>query len=341
MQTSYAFLDENEGLVRNTANNDASVVATLFRNMHTIKGNARTYGLTYVTDAVHLAESSYTELLHQADSPWNAEDLLQQLQQARQCIERYENVFKGKLEGFASSAAPAVDSALLDNIANAVNDINELTAVDALKKSLALVRDTIHAANSEALPEVLRGILDGVPGIARQLQKPDPKIEIRDNGLRIKRNTTPMLRNVFMHMFRNTLDHGLETESERIAVGKSGHGHIQLDAERGEEFVNFIFQDDGRGLALQRIRDKAIVNGTLDSNQHLSDEEIAELIFTPGLSTATEITQVSGRGVGMDAIRKFLNKYGGDVQLKFTGETQSNGCRPFKIVISLPLNTII
>ena len=72
--------------------------------------------------------------------------------------------------------------------------------------------------------------------------------------------------------------------------------------------ITFIFGDDGRGLALNTIRNKAIANGKISDNQSLTDDEVAELIFIPGLSTATEITQVSGRGVGMDAVRKFLNK---------------------------------
>lgn len=341
MQTSYAFLDENEALIRQTTYNDAAVVATLFRNMHTIKGNARTYGLTHVTDAVHLAESAYTELLRQPESDWHADQLLTQLQEARQCIQRYENVFKGKLEGFAAQTSAPVDAALLENIAQAVDDINEQTAVDALKKSLALVRETIHAANSENLHDVLRGILDGLPGIARQLQKPTPEVIIEDHGLRVVRKTAPMLRNVFMHMFRNAMDHGIESEAERLAAGKPGKGRITLHTERDDAMVTFTFHDDGRGLALPAIRNKALASGKLDPNGSYSDEAIAELIFTPGLSTATEVTQVSGRGVGMDAVRQFLIKHGADVLLEFTGPTYENGYRPFKMVLSLPLNHVI
>jgi two-component system, chemotaxis family, sensor kinase CheA len=341
IQTSFAFLNENEALIRATAHNDAAVVATLFRNMHTIKGNARTYGLSYVTDAVHLAETAYTELLRQPDHVWDAPELLHQLNDARQCIQRYETVFKGKLEGFSTSANAGVDLSLLDNIAQAVDAMHEQTAIDALKKSLTLVRDTIHAAHSESLHEVLRGITDGVPGMARQLNKAVPEVLIKDHAIRIKRSVAPMMRNVFMHIFRNSLDHGLETAAEREAAGKPSSGRIHLDAERNEEFMHITFYDDGRGLALQAIREKAIANGSLDASQTLRDEEIAELIFAPGLSTASEITQVSGRGVGMDAIRKFLNKYGGDVQLVLTHPTQPNGCRPFKMVITLPLSHIV
>ena len=336
IQTSNAFLDENEKLIQTTSNLDQQVLATLFRNMHTIKGNARTYGFSYITDAVHLAESTYTELLNTSEARWEPEVLAVQLNDARECIKRYEAVFKGKLEGFTTSATPTMDFSVLENIAQAVDGINELSAVSALKKSLALVRDTINVANSESLPDVLRGIVDGVPSIAKQLQKEAPQVVIHDNSVRIKREVAPMMRNVFMHIFRNSLDHGLEASSERIASNKNEKGTIQLDAIRGEDEITFIFGDDGRGLALNTIRNKAIANGKISDNQSLTDDEVAELIFIPGLSTATEITQVSGRGVGMDAVRKFLNKYEGDVKIIFTDDANSAGYRPFKMHITLP-----
>ncbi len=337
IQTSNAFLDENEKLIEATAINEQQVVATLFRNMHTIKGNARTYGFSYVTDAVHVAESAYSELLHNSQTSWEPTLLLEQLNTARNCIKRYESVFKGKLEGFsADNVSSGMDLSLLENIAQAVDGIDELTAVSALKKSLSLVRDTISAANSEGLTDVLRGIVDGVPGIAKQLNKEAPQVVIQDNAVRIKREVAPMLRNVFMHIFRNSLDHGLEATEQRKAMGKSEIGTIELQAERGQEEVTFVFNDDGKGLALNAIREKAITNGQVTDHQAMTDEEIAELIFVPGLSTAAEITQVSGRGVGMDAVRKFLNKYEGDVKLIFTGEANNSGCRPFKMHITLP-----
>ena len=342
IQTSKAFLDENEKLIEVTQTNDGSVVATLFRNMHTIKGNARTYGFSYVTDAVHMAESAYSELLRDPQTPWEPALLLEQLNSARACVAHYETVFKGKLEGFSSGNAPAgMDFSVLDNIAQAVDGVDELTAVSALKKSLSLVRDAINAANSEGLTDVLRGILDGVPGIAKQLFKEVPEIIIHDQAVRIKREVAPMLRNVFMHIFRNSMDHGLEATPHRIAAGKPQNGTIQLDVIRGNEDVAFVFNDDGRGLALQAIREKALADGKLAEHQPVTDEDIAELIFIPGLSTAAEITQVSGRGVGMDAVRKFLNKYEGDIKLIFTGETSPTGHRPFKMHITLPSKFVV
>jgi two-component system chemotaxis sensor kinase CheA len=336
ISTSNEFFNENQALIEKTEDKDKEVIATLFRNMHTIKGNARTYGLSYVADRVHEAETTYSDLRSQDDCPWDQTQLLEELRLARACVARYETVFKEKLAGFTSGEGSGVDSAVLESIALAVENVNDLSAIGALKSSLQLVRNSIVSARSESVQDVLKGIIDGVPSIAKQLEKETPSIMINDHFVRIKKDIVPMLRNVFMHVFRNSMDHGLETTAQRIAAGKSEQGHIKLDVALGEDQLAFTFSDDGKGLALGHILNKAIANGQLTAEQNATDAEIAEMIFLSGLSTATEVTNVSGRGVGMDAIRKFLNKHQGDVQIGFTGESIAKGFRPFQLIITLP-----
>jgi chemotaxis protein histidine kinase CheA len=175
-----------------------------------------------------------------------------------------------------------------------------------------------------------------VPSIAKQLDKELPELVVDDNFVRLSKDIVPMLRNVFMHIFRNSLDHGLETTEQRLAKGKSAHGRIDLSVVLDADQVLFAFSDDGQGLALESIRGKAIANGQLTAEQQVSDEQIAELIFLSGLSTATQVTQVSGRGVGMDAIRKFLQKHYGNVNIVFPGAAAEDGFRPFVLHITLP-----
>lgn len=341
ISTSYEFFVENKTLIERTTEKDTEVMATLFRNMHTVKGNARTYGLSYVTDSVHEAESTYDALRSEDDRPWDQTELLDQLRLARACVARYETVFKEKLEGFTSGPSGGVDHAVLERIAAAIDDVNEMSAIGALKNSLQLIRTSLITARSESVHDVLRGILDGMPSVAKQVGKEIPEVQIVDNFVRVKKDVVPMLRNVFMHIFRNSMDHGLESTAQRIASGKPEKGHIALDVSLGEDQLLFSFSDDGRGLALESIRAKAIANGQLPTDRVASDEEVAELIFLSGLSTATEVTHVSGRGVGMDAIRKFLNKHQGDVQIQFTGESTTMGYRPFKLLITLPAKVAI
>ena len=335
IKTSYEFMDENQALIGAGEEKDPEVIATLFRNMHTIKGNARTYGLNYVTDSVHEAESVYSRLRAEDDFPWDQTELLEQLQAARSCVARYETTFKEKLAGFSDESG-GIDPAVLESISSAIDGINEMSQVNDLKQSIQLIRNSINTFRYESVGEMLKGIVAAVPSIAKQLDKEPPHLQISDNYVRLSKDIVPMLRNVFMHVFRNSLDHGLESTEQRLAKGKPAYGLINLTVALDADQVLFSFSDDGKGLALQSIKNKAIANDQLTAEQVVSDEQIAELIFLSGLSTATEVTNVSGRGVGMDAIRKFLQKYHGNVQIVFPDGAAVDGFRAFELRISLP-----
>jgi chemotaxis protein histidine kinase CheA len=154
--------------------------------------------------------------------------------------------------------------------------------------------------------------------------------------VRFKHEIVPVLRNVFMHVFRNSIDHGIEAPEQRTALGKPAAGQIHLGVSAGDEEVTLTYEDDGKGLALERIYNKALAEGVMQADEPVTDEDIAALIFRSGLSTAEVVSTVSGRGVGMDAIKKFLQKYHGDIRLEFTGESTVAGFRPFRQIITLP-----
>ena len=118
-----------------------------------------------------------------------------------------------------------------------------------------------------------------------------------------------------VHLIRNSLDHGLETTSERIAAGKPETGNVTLNAyHQGGNIVIEII-DDGRGLNTTKIKQKALANGLIDEEDVLSDQEINELIFQPGFSTADEVSDISGRGVGMDVVKRNINALNGTVEV--------------------------
>ncbi|MBF0238989.1 MAG: hypothetical protein HQM12_14905, partial [SAR324 cluster bacterium] len=112
-------------------------------------------------------------------------------------------------------------------------------------------------------------------------------------------------------------------------------GLIQIEFEWLESLVRIHYQDDGRGLDLDKIMDKARGAGLIVQDKSPVPEKIAELIFESGLSTAMEVTDISGRGVGMDAVKKFIEQQGGTVHIEFIHPIQQNP-RPFKILITLP-----
>lgn len=120
------------------------------------------------------------------------------------------------------------------------------------------------------------------------------------------------------HMIRNAVDHGIESPEERTAAGKPAEGCIRLSAEQKGARILVRVADDGRGIDRQRVRAKAIERGIIAPDAMLSNEEIDQLICAPGFSTAEQISNISGRGVGMDVVRSNVESLGGRVEISST-----------------------
>jgi len=141
-------------------------------------------------------------------------------------------------------------------------------------------------------------------------------VELVGEDTEIDRNMVDEIYNPLVHMIRNSVDHGLELPEERIKAGKSERGMITLKAyHRGGNIVIEI-ADDGKGLDKQKIINKAVKSGLIQSDESLSDQEIYKLIFMPGLSTAAKVTDVSGRGVGMDVVKRAVEKLRGKIEIE-------------------------
>ena len=143
-------------------------------------------------------------------------------------------------------------------------------------------------------------------------------VELVGEDTEIDRNMVDEIYNPLVHMIRNSVDHGLEVPEERIKSGKPERGLITLKAyHRGGNIVIEI-ADDGRGLNKQKILNKAIKSGLVQQEENLSDQEIYKMVFMPGLSTAEKVTDVSGRGVGMDVVKRAVEKMRGKIEIEST-----------------------
>jgi len=150
--------------------------------------------------------------------------------------------------------------------------------------------------------------------------KLDKKIELVLSGESTELDKTVMekIGDPLVHLIRNSLDHGIETPDVRIAAGKPETGEIHLNAYHEGGNIVIEITDDGAGLNLEKILTKAKGSGLVGENDKLSDEDIADLIFQPGFSTADVVSDVSGRGVGMDVVRRNIRALGGTVDVKTT-----------------------
>jgi sensor histidine kinase regulating citrate/malate metabolism len=225
-----------------------------------------------------------------------------------------------------------------EHIAHSLRLIETANAGDV--DALVTMRDTLHrmlrVLGTESVGETLSGVLDSLPSLAAELGKEAPVVRIDDNGYRLRAQAGTTMKNVFMHLLRNSMDHGIETAAVRTAQGKPAAGAIDIEVGVDHHTLQLTLSDDGRGLALNRIRSIAVERGWIDAAAQVSDEEIAEYIFRPGFSTAEQITEVSGRGVGMDAVRGFLERENGSIELRFTDDHKGAEFRQFQTIVCLP-----
>ena len=154
--------------------------------------------------------------------------------------------------------------------------------------------------------------------LVRDLSKKSGKVVdllMEGEETEIDRNMVDSIYDPLVHMMRNSVDHGVQTPEGREAVGKPGKGTVRLAAYHKGGNIIIEIQDDGQGLNTSKIRSKAKDRGLIDEGDHPSDHEVNNMIFLPGFSTADQITDVSGRGVGMDVVKKGVEKLRGKVEL--------------------------
>jgi len=154
-----------------------------------------------------------------------------------------------------------------------------------------------------------------VRDLSRQFGKP-VQMETEGDEIELDRTIVEELADPLMHMVRNALDHGIEMPQDRVAAGKNAAARLLLKAQHQSGQVIIEISDDGRGLDPAKIRDKAVQKGLLAPEKELSEGEIFNLIFEPGFTTAAQITNVSGRGVGMDVVRRHIEKLRGRIEIR-------------------------
>lgn len=339
------FIETNERLVRSAADQpDArtAVVTELFRNMHTLKGNARTYGMLRLSDVAHVAEQRY-DALRQDPAAWDTPALLADLAATRDMLQRYQTIESTKLRGrgagtdtAAGASNAAMEPAQLQALATRLREAARSGEAPTLQAATAEVAHALQLGASVRLTDTLSGAIASLPSLAADLNKETPSVQIDDAGIALHHEVASTLRNVFTHLLRNAMDHGIEESEARVREGKPAAGRIVIDMALHPETLQLRMADDGRGLNLERIRAKAVEAGLIEEHHGHDDEALAQLIFEPGFSTASAVTAVSGRGVGMDAVKAFVAAHGGDVALRLRGAASAGAHRAFDILIHLP-----
>ena len=225
-----------------------------------------------------------------------------------------------------------------------INSTEEDTKSDAAFNEqieyLESVTTSLHESVMKVRMVPIENVVNRFPRMIRDLSKKlNKKMELHMTGeeTELDRTVIDEIGDPLQHLLRNSADHGLEDNEERIALGKPEIGNIYLDAYQDGNNVNIEVRDDGAGINVEKVRNKAIEKGTITPEQadNMSDKELIDLLFRPSFSTAEKITDVSGRGVGLDVVKTKIEGLGGNIECKSVmGEGSS-------FIIRLPLTLAI
>ncbi|OLP58207.1 chemotaxis protein CheA [Xaviernesmea oryzae] len=259
----------------------------------------------------------------------------------------------------AAAAAPAAQTIRvdLDRVDRLINLVGELVINQAMLSQSVIENDTNGTSSInmglEELQQLTREIQDSVMAIRAQPVKPvfqrmartvreiaditgkSVRLVTEGENTEVDKTVIDKLAEPLTHMIRNAVDHGLEMPEKRVALGKNPEGTVRLTAKHRSGRIIIELADDGQGINRERVRQKAIDNDLIAADANLSDEEIDNLIFHAGFSTAEKVSDLSGRGVGMDVVKRSIQALGGRISI------QSKPGHGSVFTLSLPLTLAV
>ncbi len=310
----------------------------MFREIHTIKGLARSFNLSTLANTSHNAEDKLSSC--RTDPSMISKNLVQEiLGQIEACFQDYSHIVTEKFgiplqsEEIVSLSREEIDW-IMEHLRNA------LASGDTYLLQIQELHDFLIEKSQHSLKAILSELLGSIGNLAQELHKTSPEIVVNDSGLSFQASAHNLLQSVFAHMLRNSLDHGIETPEERRSKGKRAEGLIELTVSEDSSAIHVLMKDDGRGLNLDQIYQKACSKGLLEGNHRPPRETLAQLIFLADFSTSDLVTKVSGRGIGMDAVQAYLKGFGGSIRLEFLDDSQQLAPVCFHIMLPKSLQIL-
>lgn len=258
-----------------------------------------------------------------------------------------------KQEAPAAETTVRVDTKRLDDIMNMVGELvlvrNRLVRLglkstdESMAKAVAnldVVTGDLQTSVMKTRMQPIKKVFGRFPRVVRDLArnlKKEVTLELKGEETDLDKNLVEALADPLVHLVRNAVDHGIEQPEEREASGKPRNGTVVLSAEQEGDHILLSIQDDGKGMDPKKLQQIAVDKGVMDQDaaDRLSDSESFNLIFAPGFSTKTEISDISGRGVGMDVVKTKITQLNGTINID---SVQGRGS---KIVIKVPLTLAI
>ncbi len=234
-----------------------------------------------------------------------------------QAVARQESIriASSKLDGMMDSIGELVIAqARLDAVAEAVSNPTLNTVVEEVGRLVLGLRDATLAIRMLPIETVFGKFRRVVRDLSSELGK-DVRLITSGGETEVDKNVIDRLGDPLVHMIRNAIDHGIEDAQTRQAAGKPAQGKVRLSARQEGGEILISIEDNGGGLDVDAIRKRAVDRGIISAEDDPSDRDLHAMIFEPGFSTAQTVSKVSGRGVGMDAVRSTINALGGNIDI--------------------------
>ena len=329
---------------------DRTIVEAIYRPFHTIKGNANAVGARTIAGIAHQIESLLDAIRDGQRPPQTADVdvILQATDRLKAMVETIARAIEGGTsprdpvpseqprERAHASATVKVDTQRLDALVDMVGELMILQTM--IRESCPTLREPDHVATRQfesaqvvlsqlqrtslslrmvSLSRTFQRIARTVHDLSRECRKP---VEFVSSGERteLDRHVIEEIADPLLHLIRNAFDHGIEDASTRSERGKPARARLSVSAFHRDGQVCIEITDDGRGLDAARIRDTAVARGLIGATDVPAAPDLHALIFEPGFSTAHTITELSGRGVGMDVVRRNVDALGGRIEIRTT-----------------------
>ncbi|NRA46705.1 MAG: Hpt domain-containing protein [Oligoflexales bacterium] len=312
----------------NCVNKKEIDIESAFRLIHTIKGNSRLLGYSFISNSAHNLEN-YLAKVRSKEIKLDKTNLNGEFSELNHIVELYTNVYNDRMKVITSNSDSTIVKECLSVIKKHNLDLDK-SRISCLKNLRALLNDYSKVTFEDLINMQNKGL---VP-LCKELGKRQPFILFKGDNFLIDNNQKIAIVDIMTHLFRNSISHGLESDEDRVAKGKPREGMISIEAKEFDDYYSIKYSDDGRGLDLQSLRQKGKKTGLISETS--SDKDIAYTIFKPGVSTTEKLNDISGRGVGLDAVKNFLEQSGGAITLEFSGIADENLFQSFYFMVQIP-----
>ncbi|MCX7715535.1 MAG: ATP-binding protein [Clostridia bacterium] len=284
----------------------------IFRCVHTFKGDFAQFGLHNSSKRLHALEDELQNLKDEKISSNRLAAWVDKVDTEKIISEDKEVITNILGEDFLNRSEQIKISA------NDLNNIKRVVANTCNDEQKRKIMPLLNKLKCRNLKEVMVQYTDYIDYISQRLGKETPTFEVCGDDVWIEKEAYGDVLKTMVHLFRNMCDHGIECAEERVLAGKPEEGNIVCEISKSDNFIFMKLSDDGKGIDCEQIRKKAIDKKILpeDKLSAMSEKELINLIFTPHLSTKSGVSCLSGRGVGMTAVKEALEKINGSIAVE-------------------------